>query len=125
MLRYAAFARASGLSDPKQLYTEMIAKMDSLAAYRVEYQDVIRKRNYEFFQKIDPDGFKETANVFRGDPNHAELTNRQGKWLLTDEAVKLDFESSDNAVKQDTVSLMRLYPGDIVFKFPHRKYRVV
>jgi hypothetical protein len=109
------------LPEPKEVFEQMAAKMDSLGTYQVIFDDVIRQQENEYVQRIDRDGFKESRKTGL---RYLELNNRQGKWRIGDEAIRLDFETS-GIVDQSTKALLRNYPNDVTIKWSKEPNKVV
>jgi hypothetical protein len=100
----------------KDLYLQMAGLMATQTNYRVEVRDLIRKRSYAFFQRTDPDGVQETAKVRLDGESEVALRNRQGKWQIRDDAVKIEFEQRESSEVQGLRKLAEQYPQEVTFK---------
>jgi hypothetical protein len=102
-------------SDAKELYLQMAGLMATQTNYRVEYRDLIRKRSYAFFQRTDPDGIQETANVRLDGEVEIDLRNRHGRWRVRDDAVKIEFGEPESPDLQELRKLVEQYPEEVTF----------
>lgn len=98
------------------MYERMVKRMDEIRDYSVDGEDLMRSVRFRLFQRTDPDGFKESARVFVTDQMRVFLSNRQGKWRLRRDAVKVEFERPETTVMQEPDWLAEHHPGQVFFR---------